>query len=134
HFLDDFGQGRRPALDRPSERIAAEGAEAHRTFDRCLAGKQREAIVVDHEQEAVALHRRARRGEVERDDRDIFARDILPDVEFGPVRDREDADALALRLARVVEVPELGTLLLRVPSVARSAEGEDAFLRAALFL
>src|SRR3546814_16935359 len=74
--------------------------------------QQGKAIVVDHQQQTIALYGRARRGEVERHDRNIFARDILPDVELGPVRDREHAAALALRLAGVVEVPELGTLLL----------------------
>src|SRR3546814_5956637 len=59
---------------------------------------------------------------------------ILPDVELGPVRDREHSDALALRLAGVVEVPELGTLLLGFPAVGRGAKGEDALLGATLFL
>ena len=35
-------------------------------------------------------------GEVERHDRDVLQVDVLPDVELGPVREREDADALAL--------------------------------------
>src|SRR3546814_20202767 len=55
--------------------------------------QQGKAIVVDHQQQTIALYGRARRGEVERHDRNIFARDILPDVELGPVRDREHADA-----------------------------------------
>src|SRR5690606_10948974 len=82
----------------------------------------------------VALHRRTRRGEIERHDGNGLARDILPDVELGPVADREDADALTLRLAGVVEAPEFGPLPLGVPAVARGAEGEDAFLRPALLL
>src|SRR3546814_16565169 len=53
--------------------------------------------------------------------------------------DREDPDALAPpvgpgRLARIVEVPQLGTLLLRVPAMARRAEREDSLLRPALLL
>src|SRR3546814_11539412 len=68
--------------------------------------QQGKAIVVDHQQQTIALYGRARRGEVERHDRNIFARAILPDFELGPVRDREYADALALRLAGVVEVPD----------------------------
>src|SRR3546814_3103257 len=96
-------------------------AETPRAYGRRLAGQQREAIVVDHQQQPIAHHRRPRRGEIERHDRDIFARDVLPDVELGPVRDREDADALALRLAGVVEVPQFGALFLRIPAV-RSEE------------
>ena len=58
--------------------------------------------------------------EVERHDRDVLQVDVLPDVELGPVRQREHADALALVLARVVERPELGALVLRIPAVLRA--------------
>src|SRR3546814_11723243 len=71
---------------------------------------------------------------IERHDGDVFARDILPDVEFGPVADRKDADALPLRFTGVVQVPQFGPLLLRVPAVGRGAEREDAFLGAVFFL
>ena len=37
--------------------------------------------------------------EVERHDRDVLAVDVEPDVELGPVRQREDADRLAAALA-----------------------------------
>jgi len=40
----------------------------------------------------------------------------------------KDADALARRDARVVEVPQFGTLILRVPLSARVAKREDALL------
>ena len=60
--------------------------------------------------------------------------DVLPDVELGPVADREDADALALVLAGIIEVPELGPLVFGVPAMRGGAEGEDALLGAALFL
>src|SRR3546814_19629666 len=63
---------------------------------------------------------------IERHDGDVFARDILPDVEFGPVADRKDAAALPLRFPGVVQVPQFGPLLLRVPAVGRGAEREDA--------
>ena len=76
----------------------------------------------------------ARCREIERHDRDVLARDILPDVEFGPIVDRKDADALSRTVAGVVEVPQLRPLALRVPAVVAVAEGEDALLRPALFL
>src|SRR5205814_9929586 len=63
-----------------------------------------------------------------------LARDVLPDVELGPVRDREDADVLALADARVVEVPQLGPLNTRVPLAEVVAEREDPLLRAAALL
>jgi hypothetical protein len=84
-----------------------------------LSPGQRHALVVDHDQRAVALDHRALGGEVQRHDRDVLEVDVLPDVELGPVREREHADALALVLAGVVEVPELGALVLRVPAVLR---------------
>src|SRR6202000_3365281 len=57
-----------------------------------------------------------------------------PDVELGPVGDREDADVLALAMTPVVEVPQLGPLVLRVPLAEFVAEGEDPLLRPRLVL
>src|SRR5437764_3187413 len=61
---------------------------------------------------------------------EVLARDVLPDVELGPVRDGEHADVLALADARVVEIPELGSLRTGVPLTEVVAEAEDAFHRA----
>ena len=72
--------------------------------------------------------------EVDRRQLELLAGDVLPDVELGPVRDREDADLLALADAPVVEVPELGALSARVPLAEVVAEAEDALLRAGLLL
>ena len=63
-----------------------------------------------------------------------FARDVLPDVELGPVRDREDADVLALAHTCVVEAPQLGPLHARVPLAEVVAEGEDPLLGARALL
>ena len=57
----------------------------------------------------------------------------MPDVEFCPVAQGEDADALALVNAGIVDVPEFGALVLGVPLMELVAEGEDALLGAALF-
>ena len=121
-------------LDGAAERVAAERAEAHDAHLRRLAGLERQALVVDHDQLAVALDDRPRRGEVERHDRDLLEVDVLPDVELGPVRQREDADALALVDPAVVEVPQLGPLVLRIPLVEAIAERVDALLGARLLL
>ena len=98
-----------------------------------LAGAQLHALVVDHDQRAVALHHRPRLGEIERHDGDVFHQDVLPDVELGPVRQRKDADGFAGPHARVVEPPEFGPLVLRIPGMRRRAEREDALLGAGLF-
>ncbi|GAA2781428.1 hypothetical protein GCM10020219_061110 [Nonomuraea dietziae] len=73
-------------------------------------------------------------GEVDRGDLDALTADVVPDVELGPVRQREDPDVLALADARVVEVPQFGTLILRVPLAELVAEGEHPLLGAGLLL
>jgi hypothetical protein len=40
-------------------------------------------------------HHRPLGGEIERHDLDVLGEDVLPDVELGPVRQREDADRFA---------------------------------------
>ena len=60
--------------------------------------------------------------------------DVLPDVELGPVRDREDPDVLAGMVAAVVQAPQLGPLVLRVPLAELVAEGEDPLLGPGLLL
>src|SRR4029078_2355344 len=82
----------------------------------------------------VALDHRPKLAVVEGNDRDVLQVDVLPDVELGPVRQREDADRLALVLARVVEAPELRALALRIPAVLRAAEREHALLGARFLL
>ena len=48
--------------------------------------------------------------------------DVLPHVDFGPVREREDADAFARPQPSVQQVPELGPLVLRIPLALRVAQ------------
>src|SRR5207248_1604658 len=59
---------------------------------------------------------------------------VLPDVELRPIGDGEHADVLALTNARVVQIPQLGTLRARVPLAEVVAEAEDALLRARALL
>ena len=112
------------ALDRARQRVAAERAEAHPRQRRLLARLERHAVVVDHDQRPVALDDRPLLREVERHDRDLLAVDVVPDVELGPVREREDADRLALVLARVVEPPELRAAGSSGPSGAARERNE----------
>ena len=88
--FDDLVDVAGRAVDRVRDRMAAEGAEAL----------------------AVA-------GEVEGRVRDVLAADVFPDVEFGPVGDREDAQRLTRATTCVVDLPQLGALPLRVPLVLR---------------
>ena len=118
----------------PVKRIAAERAEAHPARLGPLAGHERHALVIDHDERAVALDDRALLGEIERHDRDVLALDIFPDVELGPVREREDAHAFARGDAAVIDVPQFRPLVLRVPAVLGAAHRKDALLGAALLL
>ena len=61
-------------------------------------------------------------GEIQRHDRNVFLVDVVPDVQFGPVRQRKYADALALIQPAVVQVPQLRPLILGVPLPERVAE------------
>ena len=85
-------------------------------------------------QRAAAAHDRAPVREVDRRHLEPLARDVLPHVELGPVGDREHAHVLALVDARVVEVPQLRPLVLRIPLAELVAEREHALLRARLLL
>src|ERR1700683_3851739 len=55
HFLDDLRQGLGLALDRAGERVAALSAEADLLHLRDFAGQEPHALVVHHDQLAVAL-------------------------------------------------------------------------------
>src|SRR5690606_16348563 len=67
-LLDHLAERSGLALDRTGQRVTAERAEADRTNDRLFARRQREALVIDHHQHPVTLHRGPRGCEVERDD------------------------------------------------------------------
>ena len=86
HFLDHRARASpprsRPRRSADSSPACGSGSSASTGTS---PGSQPEAIVIDHQQQPVALHRRARRGEIERHDLDLLELDILPDVELGPV-------------------------------------------------
>src|SRR4029453_16136452 len=121
---------RRPRLDAAGARHVADGTEPDRGDERVLA-LQALHVLRDGVEHPVAAEDLALVREVDRRQLELLARDVLPDVELGPVRDREDADVLAFADARVVEVPQLGPLHARVPLAEVVAEGEDPLLRAA---
>ena len=73
-------------------------------------------------------------GEVERDDRDVLALDVLPDVQLGPVQQRMDADVRARLEVGLELVPQLRRLVLDVPFHVLVARAEVAFLGAGRFL
>ena len=122
------------ALDRAGQRIAAERAEAHRPHLRLLAGrsgKRSSSTMISAPSRSTTGRSSAKySGTI-----GMFSQvDVVPDVELGPVGEREDADALALVRARVVELPQLGPLALRIPAMLGRAEREDPLLGPRLLL
>src|SRR6267378_5105843 len=131
-FGDDLGGRGRHGFHGAGAADVAYGAEAHRQFFHCLAATRRSDLRHRNEQ-TVAAHYRTAMRVIDRRDGELFALDILPDVELGPVADGEDAHVLALRHAGVVEIPQLRPLVLRVPLAEFVAERKYTFLCARLF-
>src|SRR6185369_16438963 len=102
--------------------------EAHGLVLHRFARFELQTVVVHHDQHAVTLHHRTYGGVVERHDRNLFQVDVLPDIQLGPVGEREDTDTFPRLDTGVVQVPKLRALVLGVPAVVGAAEGEDALL------
>src|SRR2546429_3284562 len=124
---DDVLERGRRRLDRARAAHVAHRAVAHRRAERVLAGQALD-VVGDGVEHPVAAEDLALVGEVHRRHLEALGEDVLPDVELGPVGQREDADVLAAADAPVVDVPQLGALVARVPAAEVVAEREDALL------
>src|ERR1700731_2655031 len=133
-FGDDLGQRGSGRFDGAGQRVASQGAEADAPQMGPLAGLQRQTIVVDHDPNLTAADYRARFGEVERYDGNSFCCDVFPDVQLGPVGQREHAHRLPPAQTGVVEPPEFRPLVFRVPAMVGTAHRKDPLLSAALFL
>src|SRR5262249_43051045 len=59
--------------------------------------------------------------EIKRDDRDVLAARVGPDVELGPMQDRMDPKMGTRRRRSVEMVPELRRLIAHVPSALETA-------------
>jgi hypothetical protein len=82
----------------------------------------------------LAAHAWALVGEIDVGHLEFLAADVFPDVHLGPVAEREHAHVFAGIEPGVVEVPDLGALVLGVPLAEAVAETEEALLGAGLFL
>src|SRR3954452_686661 len=122
---DDLVVGRRRRLDRAGDRHVADGAVADADPLHLLALARRR-VRTDGEPHAVALEDLTLVREVDRRQLDLLVGEVLPDVELGPVAEREDPDVLALVVPAVGEVPELRPLVLGVPLPELVAERVDA--------
>ena len=71
-------------------------------------------------------------GEIQRDNRNVLEVDVLPHIQFGPVGERKHPDRLAFVDSGVIDVPQFGTLVFRVPLPVGVAERIDSLFRAGL--
>src|SRR6266700_1389862 len=133
YLRDHFGERGRRGLDRPGAAYVADGAIPDQRLERGLGVGPAGKLMVG-EQDAVPLEHRPAVREVDGWDLEFFPVDVVPDVEFGPVRQREDPDVLAPVDPGVVQAPQLGPLVLRVPLSELVAEGEHPLLRPGLLL
>src|ERR1700735_2156342 len=83
------------------------GATARNTPSRRHTWRRGREVAVYREQHSVAAEYLAPVGEIDRRQFDFLGADVGPDVELGPVGQREDPDVLTLVVASVVKVPQL---------------------------
>src|SRR5262249_6065621 len=107
---------------------------------------ERGGVAVDREgdvlvaERAIALARPAAAGaartgrEVQIDDWNALAPDVVPDVDLRPMQQRMDAQVGAFRQVGIELVPELRRLVLEVPMAGVAARAEHALLGARGFL
>src|SRR4051794_1229877 len=113
-FGDDVVDLDRDGLECRGARGVADRAVPDHCFEHFFIGARLQ-VLRDGHQHAVAAEDFALVGEVDRWELDLLLGDVLPDVELGPVRQWEHADVLALAVASVVDAPQLGPLVLRIP-------------------
>ena len=134
HLFDDLRQGGGIGVDGTGQRVATQGAEAHQLLLHFVFRAYGHALVIHHDLDAIALHHWAMGGKVERHYVDVLEIDVLPDVQLGPVGEREHPDALPLVDLAVVDAPQLRALVLRIPAVGLVTEGVDPLLGTGLLL
>jgi len=132
--LDDIIHGDCQALYGGGTGSIADGAEAH-IADGDFIFRVDADVFGDGEQLAAGGdHTIAGVGEINIGQFDLLAADVVPDVEFGPVGNRENAHIFAFADGAVVDVPKFGSLPFGVPGAEFVADAENAFLGAGFFL
>src|SRR5215831_12767571 len=120
--LGDDRRGRsRRRLYRAGAGDVSHCPETHQQVFR-LFTRARRGELGDRNEQAVPADDAAPVGVVNRRYGEALPLDVLPDVELRPVADGKHAHVLALRHAGVVEIPQLGTLVLRIPLAELVAE------------
>ena len=133
YFGDDLRQGAGAGANGTGAGHVTHGAKAHlfaaRRFTRLwqYAG-------TNCEQGTVAEKHFTFVGKIERGQGQVLSLDIGPDIQFRPIAQRKYSKMFTGLFATVVEIPELGSLLLGIPLAELVAVGKDAFFRSGLFL
>ncbi len=133
HFLDDCENGIRVGPDGAGAGITTEGAEPAPDHLGMFPGLKGDGAAHGDEL-VVADDHFAVVGKIHGNHGDFLEVDVLPDIQFGPVGQGEDADRLPLVDTGVVQVPQFGALVAGIPLAELVAEGEDPFLGAGPFL
>jgi len=79
-------------------------------------------------------HGRALVREIDRRHFETLALDVFPDVHLGPIRKRKDAHVFTGIHTGVVDVPDFGALVFRIPLPELIAKAEEALLGTRFFL
>ena len=126
---DDLRQRIGVGANRSSAWTASQRTQPRLDHLRLLADARHEGLFDGQQRVAAHIHRPLL-GEVKIDDGNLFLVDVLPYVHLRPVGERKNANAFAGMNAGVVEIPQLGALVLRIPLAGRIAERVDALLGA----
>src|ERR1700722_1518868 len=128
-LLDRVGtRAHRPGAGGVTHRAEAHGLLAD------LFGSLRAHPLAEGEQHAVAFDDLALVRVVDRRQLDPLPPDVLPDVELGPVGEGEGRQVFAGPHGALVELPEFGSLALRVPLTEGVAKREHPLLGPGLVL
>ena len=92
---------------------------------RLVAGFDADVIALDTN----PLDDRSVRRQIKRHNRNVLRRDVFPYIELCPIRERKGTQALTWVEPAIEQIPELGSLVSRIPSMQFIAIGDDSFLR-----
>jgi len=134
-LFHDRSGARGGAFDGPRDGDVSERAEADaQAFDSFGRTQRRVQVLAVGEDQPVAPHAVAVVREVEAGQGNAFAVDVGPNVELRPVVQRKHPKVFAGVVVPVEQVPQLGTLVLRIPLSEGVAVGEKSLFRAGLLL
>ena len=131
-FGDDVFEGGCGGEVGPGAGGVTDGAEAHGHFLWDFVGLKLNKIGHSHDH-PVTNNAVTFMGEVEIGQRNLFGKDVLPHVHFGPITQREDPEMFTEVFAAVEDIPQFGTLVFGIPLAEFVAVGKEALFGAGFF-